>query len=318
MNQELCRKLLYFLNNYSKKLEHENKSINTIKSYKNTINQFIDFISTHSEEISLETLKPSIIYSFFDYKEKLLQKQGNLKTGTKKLVTTHLKTFFTFIEFEGDNLLDFTRLFKGIKFKKDKRVPPSLDQKSKQSLLNEIAKKIDRNNDYVAFRDSLIIKVMIFAGLRISEVLQLKFKSFVNEDEEIYSFMVIGKGGKPRIVYIEKHLIDDELSELLLTKSPDDYICTSKNGKIVPRQNVDKLLRAFCQRANISPTSAHKLRHTFGNNFSNEHGGNIVHLQEILGHGDVRTTMIYVNPRQEDVKRGFIQAFNLKSTNIKN
>lgn len=313
MNEKFCQELLQFLNNYEKKLKHENKSINTINSYKNTIRQFIDYISTYSERMSFETLKPSIIYSFFDYKETLLQKQGNLKTGTKKLVTTHLKTFFTFIEFEGDNLLDFTRLFKGIKFKKEKRIPPSLDQISRQRLLDEIAKKIDSKNDYVAFRDSLMLKVMIFSGLRISEVLQLKLKSFVDEDEEIYSFMVIGKGSKPRIVYIEKHLIDDELSELCLIKSPDDYICTSINGKIIPRQNVDKLLRVFCKRANIAPTSAHKLRHTFGNNYSNERGGNIVHLQEILGHGDIRNTMIYVNPRQEDIKKGFIHTICTKN-----
>ncbi|AHJ13028.1 tyrosine-type recombinase/integrase [Sulfurospirillum multivorans] len=314
MNQELSEKLLSFLNNYEKKLKHENKSINTINSYKNTLNQFISYISFIRDEIKLETLKPSLIYGFFDYKENLLKKQGSLKTGTKKVVTAHLKTFFTFIEVEDDNLLDFSKLFKGLKFKTEKRVPPSLDKNTKQLLLNEIEKKILEKNDYVAFRDSLMLKLMIFAGLRISEVLKLKYKAFVEEDENIYSFLVIGKGNKERITYIEKDLIEDELSELLLIKKPDDFLCTSKNNKIVPRQNVDKILRAFCKRANITPTSAHKLRHTFANNFTNEHGGNIVHLQDLLGHGDIRTTMIYVNPRQEDVKRGFIQAFKLNQS----
>ncbi|NBK98445.1 MAG: hypothetical protein EOM50_10555 [Erysipelotrichia bacterium] len=313
MNEKLCDTLLLFLKKYENKLKHENKSENTIKSYKNTINQFISYLSSVEHEIKIETLKPSAIYDFFDYKENLLNRQGNLKSGTKKVVVAHLKTFFTFIETEGDNLLDFTKLFKGVKFKVEKKAPPSLDENSKKSLLSAIENKMFNKNDYVSFRDSLILKLMIFAGLRISEVLQLKYKSIISENEDVYSFKVTGKGDKERIAYIQKDLIEDELSELLLNRKEDELICTSKNGKIIPRQNVDKMLRALCSRAHIKPIGAHKLRHTFANNYSNEQGGNILHLQGLLGHGDIRTTMIYANPRQEDVKRGYISTMCTKN-----
>ena len=309
MNQNLCDYLSHFLNKYENKLKYENKSINTINSYKNTLNQFISYLSCAEEEISLETIKPSIIYSFFDYKENLLKKQGTLKKSTIKLNFIHIKSFFSFIECESDDLLDFTKLFKNFKFKAIKPEPKSLNHEDEQKFLNAVEMKKAKNDDFVALRDSLIIKTMIYTGIRVSEMLMIKYKDYVSEDDEnIYSIHVIGKGNKPRTVYAIKDLIDDELLELKKTNDADSFVCVTKNGKIIPRQNIDKIIKAFCNRANMQATSSHKLRHTFSSNFLHVHGGNLIHLQEILGHGDVKTTMIYVNPRQEDVKRGFLQA----------
>ena len=117
MNELLCENILYFLTKYENKLKHENKSINTIYSYKNTINQFINFISQQSEQIELKTIKPSLIYDFLDFKENMLKKQGSMSINTKRVILVHLKAFFSFIEIESDELLDFTKLFKNFKFK---------------------------------------------------------------------------------------------------------------------------------------------------------------------------------------------------------
>ena len=313
MNQDFHKKLLFFLNNYTKKLKHENKSINTINSYKNTINQFIEYILEIDIEIDFKTIKPSIIYGFFDYKEEKLQKQGNLTLSTKRVIIVHLKAFFRYVETESSELLDFTNLFKNFKFKTIKQKPKTINENDEIKLLNALEHKKYKQNDFVSIRDAIILKLMLYSGLRISEVISLKYKDFIDEDENIYSLTVVGKGQKERIVYINKELIEDELSELLLQKNKNDFICISKNGKILPRQNIDKMIRSLCSSLNIKKFSAHKFRHTFANRYVNEQGGNIVHLQEMLGHSDIKTTMIYANPRQEDVKRGYINTICTKN-----
>ena len=313
MNQDFHKKLLFFLNNYTKKLKHENKSINTINSYKNTINQFIEYILEIDIEIDFKTIKPSIIYGFFDYKEEKLQKQGNLTLSTKRVIIVHLKAFFGYVETESSELLDFTNLFKNFKFKTIKQKPKTINENDEIKLLNALEHKKYKQNDFVSIRDAIILKLMLYSGLRISEVISLKYKDFIDEDENIYSLTVVGKGQKERIVYINKELIEDELSELLLQKNKNDFICISKNGKILPRQNIDKMIRSLCSSLNIKKFSAHKFRHTFANRYVNELGGNIVHLQEMLGHSDIKTTMIYANPRQEDVKRGYINTICTKN-----
>lgn len=313
MNDKLCKSLIEYLENYTNKLKHENKSINTIKSYKNTINQFISFISSESDVIELKMLKPSILYRFFDFKENMLEKQGEMSINTKRIILVHIKAFFSFIETESDELLDFTKLFKSFKFKAVKQKPKTLDEDEEKKLLNAIEFKKNEKDDFVSIRDALILKLMLYSGLRISEVISIRFQDFIDTEQGVYSISVIGKGQKQRIVYINKDQIDDEISELLKIKGPKDFLCISKSGVRIPRQNIDKMIKALCVKANIKKISAHKLRHTFSNRYVNELGGNIVHLQEMLGHSDIKTTMIYANPRQEDVKRGYINTICTKN-----
>lgn len=313
MSNLLSDKLMYFLLKYENKLKHENKSINTINSYKNTINQFIDYLSNENDAVELKTLKPSIIYSFFDYKENNLKKQGEISINSKRIILVHIKAFFSFIETESGELLDFTKLFKSFKFKSIKQKPKTLDEDEEKKLLNAIELKKSEKDDFVSMRDALILKLMLYSGLRVSEVVSIRFQDFIDSDQGVYSISVIGKGQKQRIVYVNKDLIDDELTELLKIKSPKDFVCTSKSGIKVPRQNIDKMIKALCVKANIGKISAHKLRHTFSNRYVNELGGNVLHLQEILGHSDIKTTMIYANPRQEDVKRGYISTICTKN-----
>ncbi len=313
MNELLCENILYFLTKYENKLKHENKSINTINSYKNTINQFINFISQQSEQIELKTIKPSLIYDFLDFKENMLKKQGSMSINTKRVILVHLKAFFSFIEIESDELLDFTKLFKNFKFKSFKQKPKTLEEDEEKKLLNAIELRKCEKDDFVSMRDALILKLMLYSGLRVSEVVSIRFQDFIDTDQGVYSISVIGKGQKPRIVYINKDLIDDELTELLKIKNSKDFVCTSKSGIRVPRQNIDKMIKALCVKAKIKKISAHKLRHTFSNRYVNELGGNVLHLQEILGHSDIKTTMIYANPRQEDVKRGYISTICTKN-----
>jgi integrase/recombinase XerD len=243
----------------------------------------------------------------------MMNKQGEMSTNSKILIISILRSFFGFIEDESDELLDFSKLFKKIKIKSKKTIPKGLNREEQIKMLNQIeAEKTDKSS-FIIFRNSLIIKLMLFSGLRISEVLKLKYKDILlDEKNNLYEIKVIsGKGDKDRITYIDKEHIEDELEELkkYFNISEDEYICISQSGKKLWRENIDKMVKSLCKRARINSFSSHDLRHTFAKNYLSN-GGNITHLQKLLGHSNINTTMIYADPFQEDIKNGYKKQTN--------
>ena len=309
-NYDFSQQLAKYLKSYINKLKYDNKSVNTINSYKRTLNSFIEYIKTYNEFISFNTIKSSLVYSFFEYKELTMNKQGELSSNTKMLIISILKSFFSFIEDESNDLLDFEKVFKKIKIKRKKSKPKGLSEEESIKLINQVEEEKTDKNEMVNFRNSLIIKLMLFAGLRISEVLNLKYGSLLfDEENSLYEIKVIsGKGDKDRISYIDYEVIQDEVEELkgYHKMQESDYICMSNTGKKLWRENIDKMVKSLCRRAKIKQVSSHTLRHSFAKNYLKD-GGNITHLQKMLGHSNINTTMIYADPFQDDVKRGYIQ-----------
>ncbi len=62
-------------------------------------------------------------------------------------------------------------------------------------------------SDNTAYRNRLIIKIIIYTGIRVSEMLNLKLKDIFNE-KDVYMLQIRGKGNKPRVVMIKKILLN--------------------------------------------------------------------------------------------------------------
>ena len=76
--------------------------------------------------------------------------------------------------------------------------------------------------DEKKYRDALLIKLILFTGVRASECLDLTLNDFtkidVTQDENsiaVYKIRVQGKGNKERYVYITKDKINREFSYLI-------------------------------------------------------------------------------------------------------
>jgi len=304
INKSFTDELKIYMKLYVNKLKYDNKSINTIKSYSNTIKSFINYISELDKEISFKAFKSSTIYSYFEYKELSMNKQGEMSSNTKILFLNTLRSFFSFVEDESEDLLSFEKVFKRINIKKKSSEPKGLSENEQIKLINQLEDEKTENESYTSFRNSLVVKLMLFAGLRVSEVVNLKYED-LKLFNGLYEIRILGKGNKHRISYIQKDLIYDEIEEI---KKYHDrkvgLVCTSTNGNILHRVNIDKILKSLCTRADIARYSSHKLRHTFAKNYLKS-GGNITHLQKLLGHSDINTTMIYADPYQDDVRSGY-------------
>ncbi|WP_262367469.1 tyrosine-type recombinase/integrase, partial [Campylobacter concisus] len=79
-------------------------------------------------------------------------------------------------------------------------------------------------------RNKLIIKTIIFTGIRVSEALNLKRKD-ITEDGDLFIIRIRGKGNKYRIVMIKRHLIEAHLNAIAINYiNKEGYLFINKKG----------------------------------------------------------------------------------------
>lgn len=180
------------------------------------------------------------------------------------------------------------------------------------NLLN-FEKKTD-----IDYFDAAILETLYGSGLRVSELCNLKVKDV---HFSVNMLKCMGKGQKERFVPIN----DTEKDAILyyyqyIRKKWDkyqlDYLFITKNGKRVYREYVEKMVKKrsseLCQRA-ITP---HKIRHSTATHLLNG-GANLRIIQEILGHSNICTTVIYTHVCSSKIKQSYIDSFPRCSNNKK-
>lgn len=293
-----------FIKNFLLQLKMTNKSKNTISSYKNTLYAFLDYIVGIFEDFEIKNIKKSTILNFFEYKNEILQKQVEISPNTKKLLYTHLKTFFKYIEDENeDKLYDFSKIF-DFKINIPKRIPKGLDESEKEKLLQYLENLNINSENIITYRNSLIIKMFFYCGLRKNEMINLKVSDFIEEDET-YVIYIIGKGDKERELFIKKSIIDFELNEL--KERMFKYICETSTGKLMDGSQVYRMIQSIYNKLNIK-ASVHDLRHTFAKTLSYQNV-DITVIKELLGHSSIQTTAIYTNPSRKRIKSAIMEVF---------
>ena len=85
----------------------------------------------------------------------------------------------------------------------------ALDDNEVDKLLALINK---RSTSFNKNRDALLIKLILFTGIRASECLDIKLDDFSYiEENTVYKIKIFGKGSKERFVYIAVNTIEKEL-----------------------------------------------------------------------------------------------------------
>ena len=142
-------------------------------------------------------------------------------------------------------------------------------------------------------RDYLLLAVMWYAGLRVTEALSVSLDCLRGND-----LRVRGKGGKWRIVPLKAPLVTDLLRYGVAYKL--DY-----HAKLftITRSQAHRIINKYAVLAGINrPVHCHLLRHGYAVNFLKQMP-NLVYLQELLGHSSIETTRIYTRAALPDVRQ---------------
>lgn len=160
------------------------------------------------------------------------------------------------------------------------------------------------------YKFSLLIALGSFFGVRIGDLLNLKWSDIINTD---ILTIIEKKTKKQRTIKIndqlKKHILAcyKEIKPLL----PNDHIFTSQKGSVYSVQRINIVFKEIRVKYNlkIKNFSTHSMRKTFGRQVYNNAGSNaelaLVKLSELFNHSDVRTTRKYLGLRSEELMEAY-------------
>ena len=160
-------------------------------------------------------------------------------------------------------------------------------------------------------RNYAIIETLYSCGLRVSELINLRFSDMYFDEGFI---RVVGKGNKQRLVPISDIAIQkikywlEYRREIDVKKGYEDFVFVSpRRGKALSRITVFYFIKQYAEAAGIKKeVSPHVFRHSFATHLL-ERGANIRVIQEMLGHEKITTTEIYTHVDKTFLRQEIIE-----------
>ena len=259
-------------------------SKNTIQSYESDILQLYQWnISKNKKRITeIKKIDTSQYISYLF--------SQNLKSTSVNRKISSLKTFFNFLLKK--KLINANPFADQIMPKKPISLPKSISEDDVVKLLD--APKPD---SLIGLRDKAMLELLYASGVRISELVNIKFSDL---DLERNIIKVFGKGSKERLVpfgedaaqcisaYIDERKKNKDIASI-------KYIFLNNRGSKISRHAFWHRLKEYCLEIGLKrDISPHTLRHAFATHLLNR-GADLRSVQVLLGHSDLSTTQIYTH-----------------------
>jgi site-specific recombinase XerD len=160
---------------------------------------------------------------------------------------------------------------------------------------DEVARIINSTNN---LKHKLIIMFLYYAGLRLDEVRNLNWQDIDFDRKTIH--LKTAKGDKERIVFLHKKLM--EILRINGTKDNGLLFISQREVKYNKR-TIQQIVKSASKKAGIKKkVTPHTLRHSFATHLL-ESGADIRYIQQLLGHKDLKTTQIYTQVANKDLKK---------------
>ena len=271
------------LDGFFEYLRQQGKSENTVKSYCQGVKEYMRW----HEETFGKRMKMLIRANVLDYISYLRTVKGlNNRSVNAKLASLH--SFNLYLISAGYKTEVVLTKEDYLKVQTAYASPSTVDRGEVERFRQEILE----NN---GIRDYAIVTILAYAGLRISECLELRMGDISLAAREIT--VRHGKGDKMRVVYFGNKVanaVREYLKSRPATENP--YLFPERGDSHLTRGQVNRIFNAHS--ASITP---HTLRHFFCSN-ALENGYSIGELANQAGHSNVHTTLLYTNPTKEKMK----------------
>lgn len=240
--------------------------------------------------------------------EFLASQTGSLSDATKKNYRIALVSFFKFIDKNNENEQGNAHQFRielknwgGLGGSKGEKLPAHMYKEE----LGRFFQAIDETEfkPYAQAKNRLLIKIILYSGMRVSEALGLRPKDIVR-DGEYMVFQIRGKGNKPRVAMIKSVHLQKDFDEWMSFRNASmPLLFQSRTSKPLTQAYVSYIMDKMLQKAGIrkEKNGAHMLRHTFAT-LLYQKNRDLILVQEALGHADLNTSRIYTHFDKERLK----------------
>jgi integrase/recombinase XerD len=260
-------------------LQRRNYSQTTVQTYLKSVQTFAEHFHTPPDRLGLEHIRSYQAYLFQEKK---------LAATTVGLHTAALRFFFV-------KTLKRPYLVEEVPYpKKPRRLPTVLTVEEAAQLINSASNLFHR----------AIVMTLYSTGVRRAELCHLKVIDI--DSAQMIVHVRHGKGARDRDIPLDPKLLET-LREYWRWMRPKTYLFpgTVKNwraDKPITAKVVWEACREAAERAGITkPVPPHTLRHSFATHRL-ESGCDLVTLQTLLGHANIRHTTLYLHLSQRHLR----------------
>ena len=289
------------LSKYLDYLKYEKRvSLHTVTAYGTDLDQFFSYAKLSFGITELTNIDAQIVRTWIIT---LMEEDNSTRSINRKV--SALRSFFNYHIKTGT--LSNNPMLQVVAPKTSKRLPYFVDKTDMDRLFSENL----FDDTFEGWRDRTIIELFYSTGIRLSELINIRFK-----DIDFYecTVKVLGKRNKERIIpfgHKTKELLQKyiELAHSELhTESEDSFLFfTAKSNKIYPKAVYNIVRKYLDQITTIDKRSPHVIRHTFATHML-DNGADINAIKEILGHANLAATQIYTHNSIEKLKNIYKQA----------
>jgi len=272
---------------------------NSILAYQNDVFKLADFAIPRKktiQEISYTDLKEFVA---------LLYDLG-LSARSQARIISGIKHFYGFLLLENEITDDPSELLELPKI--GLKLPVFLTIEEIDALISavDVSKK-------EGHRNRAILETLYSCGLRVSELVNLRFSDLFFEEGFI---RVIGKGNKERLVpvsaSVEKEIgiyVEYYRNQQHVQPGNENVVFLNRRGSKLTRVMIFTIIKDLSEAIGLTKNiSPHTFRHSFATHLI-EGGANLRAIQEMLGHESITTTEIYTHLDQRFL-RDAIQSFH--------
>lgn len=279
------------------KVQYKNTTRDTYKNGLTKFNKYL--VDTQTKELN----QSNINWIIKEYK-------SNLETSTK-LASTTIDNYTEIVKV-------FCKSYLDLQVMKIKRNNTRKNQKIKYIEYDEVKGLINTvqyttENPEIITRDKAIICTLFGAGLRISELTNIKLIDYNPEESTI---LITGKGrAKDELeTILLPEVTNNHITEYLQQRRANNrnckYLFCSNTDKQLSRQAVNKNIKKYANEydtrngKNITPkVSTHSFRHSLARHLLNNKQYSIHQVKDILRHSNIETTAKYLENTNEEIQQ---------------
>ncbi|PID68092.1 MAG: tyrosine recombinase XerD [Flavobacteriia bacterium] len=261
-------------------------SDNSIVAYTRDVRKLADYTMDYDEKLTPVKIDSAFVRQFIYDMSSAVSKRSQAR------LTSGLRSFFDYLMFE--DLRDSNPMVLIETPKMARTLPDTLSLEEIDALIAAIDLSHPQGE-----RNRAIIETLYGCGLRVSELINLRFSDLFFDEGFI---RVLGKGNKQRFVPIhqlnQKYIntyVNQIRVHLDIKPKSEDIVFLNRRGNKLTRHMIFVIIKDLAQKTGLQKTiSPHTFRHSFATHLL-ENGADLRSIQQMLGHESITTTEIYMH-----------------------
>lgn len=259
----------------------------TIRNYRQYLKRFLNWLSSTLPKVdSPQKISLPVIRKYRLYLASFADKKGlTLSRATQSYYLIGLRTFLRWL-----NKNDYRTLApeKIDLPKSEAQSLKFLNREQIERLLNAPSISSKRG-----LRDKAILEILFSTGLRVSELVKLNRDQV---DLKRREFGVIGKGQRPRVVFLSQRAVKC-LKKYLDFRKDDEKVLF-----VLTARSIQRIVKKYGRKCRLPiEVTPHVIRHSFATDLLVA-GADLRAVQEMLGHKNISTTQIYTHVTDRRLK----------------